>query len=121
MTGGRVVVLGPTGRNFAAGMSGGIAYVFDRDGTLNERVNPAMSNQIEEPSESDLEEVRELLEEHIARTDSELAAEILGDWGAQSRFFAKVFPTDYKRVLAELEAEDASDSVGAGVSKVEGD
>ena len=121
MTGGRVVVLGPTGRNFAAGMSGGIAYVFDRDGTLGERVNPAMSNQIEEPSESDLEEVRGLLEEHVARTGSELAAEILSDWGAQSRSFAKVFPTDYKRVLAELEVDDAGDSVGAGVSKVDGD
>ncbi|MFM9044622.1 MAG: hypothetical protein ACKOL0_02260 [Solirubrobacterales bacterium] len=121
MTGGRVVVLGPTGRNFAAGMSGGIAYVFDPDEVFDEKVNPAMANQIEEPSDGDLEEVRELLEEHVTRTDSDVAAAILADWEGQSRYFVKVFPTDYKRVLAELEAEDPGDSVGAGASNVEGD
>ncbi|MFM9078035.1 MAG: glutamate synthase-related protein [Solirubrobacterales bacterium] len=121
MTGGRVVVLGPTGRNFAAGMSGGIAYVFDPDEVFDEKVNPEMANQIEEPSDGDLEEVRELLEEHVTRTDSDVAASILADWEGQSRYFVKVFPTDYKRVLAELAAEDPGDSVGAGASNVEGD
>ncbi len=105
MTGGRVVVLGPTGRNFAAGMSGGIAYVLDFDGKFSERINPAMQNQIEEPDQADLEEIRALIEEHVALTDSVLGREILGDWGAAASRFVKVFPSDYKRVLAELASE----------------
>ena len=119
MTGGRVVVLGPTGRNFAAGMSGGIAYVYDREGVFGQKINPAMASQIEDPSELDLEEVRELLEEHVLRTGSDVAAALLADWEAQCRLFVKVFPTDYKRVLAELEGEGEGASVGAGASQVE--
>ena len=105
MTGGRVVVLGPTGRNFAAGMSGGIAYVIDPEGTFRNRVNPAMRNQIEEPEPKDLEEVRDLIEQHVELTGSARGRQILDEWAVTSLQFVKVFPTDYKRVLAELEAE----------------
>src|SRR5215210_161514 len=73
MTGGRVVVLGPTGRNFAAGMSGGIAYILDREGTFESRCNTEMVD-LEQPSDDDLAEVRALVEEHRERTGSEVAA-----------------------------------------------
>ena len=108
MTGGHVVVLGRTGRNFAAGMSGGLAFVYDDDGTFSERVNPTMTNQLEIPDETDLIELRELIEEHRRRTGSPVAERMLADWEATGRRFVKVFPADYKRVLAELEAEEAA-------------
>ncbi|HEX5925910.1 MAG TPA: glutamate synthase large subunit [Baekduia sp.] len=104
MTGGRVVVLGATGRNFAAGMSGGFAYVLDVDGGFRSRVNPTMLNQLEELSDDDSAEVRGLVQEHFDRTGSTVASGLLKDWdGARGRF-VKVFPADYKRVLAEQAA-----------------
>jgi glutamate synthase domain-containing protein 2/glutamate synthase domain-containing protein 1/glutamate synthase domain-containing protein 3 len=104
MTGGRVVVLGATGRNFAAGMSGGFAYVLDVDGAFRSRVNPTMLNQLEELSDDDAAEVRGLVQEHFERTGSTVASGLLEDWdGARGRF-VKVFPADYKRVLAEQAA-----------------
>ncbi len=105
MTGGTVVVLGQTGRNFAAGMSGGIAYVFDPDRRLGNLVNPAMKNQLESPAGEDLDRIRKLVTEHRDRTGSAVAVRILDDWPGNAGRFTKVFPTDYKRVLAELEAE----------------
>ncbi|HWG08735.1 MAG TPA: glutamate synthase large subunit [Solirubrobacteraceae bacterium] len=102
MTGGRVVVLGPTGRNFAAGMSGGIAYVLDEHGDFAERCNMGMVG-FEAPSAEDASELRELIEEHARRTDSPVAARVLGEFEqllAQGAF-VKVMPHDYKRVLAE--------------------
>ena len=90
MTGGRVVVLGPTGRNFAAGMSGGVAYVLDEDGTFAERCNMGMVG-FEAIAEADAIELRALIEEHLARTDSPVAAACSRDWeellarGASSR------------------------------------
>jgi glutamate synthase domain-containing protein 2/glutamate synthase domain-containing protein 1/glutamate synthase domain-containing protein 3 len=105
MTGGEVVVLGPTGRNFAAGMSGGIAFVLDADGKFAERINPTMTNQIERPDQADLLGLRDLITEHRDRTGSTLAARILDGWETESAKFVKVFPADYKRVLAELEGE----------------
>jgi glutamate synthase (NADPH/NADH) large chain/glutamate synthase (ferredoxin) len=104
MTGGEVVVLGPTGRNFAAGMSGGIAYVYDEDGEFASRVNPAMRDQLEEPDGDDRVQLQGLIREHLERTDSALARRILDEWDDASNRFVKVFPTDYKRVLAEREA-----------------
>ncbi|MBA3842642.1 MAG: glutamate synthase large subunit [Actinobacteria bacterium] len=98
MTGGRVVVLGATGRNFAAGMSGGIAYVWDRDGTFVSRCNHQLVG-LEELDPSDEEAVQELLREHLERTGSAAAAAVLGDWDAAS--FVKVMPHDYKRALSE--------------------
>jgi glutamate synthase domain-containing protein 3 len=112
MTGGRVVVLGRTGRNFAAGMSGGIAYVLDPAGELPAKVNPAMLDQLEPLDESGEAECRALVAEHARRTGSELAQRVLADWPAARAQFVKVFPADYKRVLAELAVEEAA-AVGA--------
>ncbi len=105
MTGGRVVVLGPTGRNFAAGMSGGVAYVLDEDGAFAAKVNPEMVDQLEAMDDV-TQECFELVAEHGRRTGSAKAAAVLADWEAARARFVKVFPTDYKRVLAELAAEE---------------
>jgi glutamate synthase (NADPH/NADH) large chain/glutamate synthase (ferredoxin) len=102
MTGGRVVVLGPTGRNFAAGMSGGVAYVLDEEGAFAERCNMGMIG-FEALSTADASELRALIEEHRERTDSPVAMRVLGDWeGLLAKgAFVKVMPHDYKRVLGE--------------------
>jgi glutamate synthase (NADPH/NADH) large chain/glutamate synthase (ferredoxin) len=113
MTGGRVVVLGPTGRNFAAGMSGGLAFVLDEAGRFATRCNPEMVNQIEPLDEGDEIEVRALVAEHLERTGSPVAKRVLDEWDALGPRFVKVFPTDYKRVLAELAAAEAAASNGA--------
>jgi glutamate synthase (NADPH/NADH) large chain/glutamate synthase (ferredoxin) len=113
MTGGRVVVLGRTGRNFAAGMSGGIAYVLDEAGTFRDRVNAAMLDQLEELDDADAIECRTLVEEHVQRTGSPVGLRVLEDWDAMRGRFVKVFPTDYKRVLAELSAQEATEEVPA--------
>jgi len=109
MTGGRVVVLGPTGRNFAAGMSGGVAYVLDEQGEFAKRCNMGMVG-FDELSAADAIELRAMIEEHEARTGSQVAARVLGEWeqllggGA----FVKVMPHDYKRVLLEHAEEEAA-------------
>ncbi|MEU4510319.1 glutamate synthase large subunit [Nonomuraea wenchangensis] len=100
MTGGRAVVLGPTGRNFAAGMSGGIAYLLD---LKQERVNREMV-AVEELSAADAEFLKEVVEKHFAETGSPVAKELLADWEAALGRFGKIMPTDYKRVLAAAEA-----------------
>ena len=98
-----MVVLGRTGRNFAAGMSGGVAYVLDEEGTFAARCNMGMVG-FEELDGADAIELRAMVEEHLARTDSPVAARVLEQWqelldlGA----FVKVMPHDYKRVLGEL-------------------
>jgi glutamate synthase domain-containing protein 3 len=105
MTGGRVVVLGPTGRNFAAGMSGGVAYVFDEIGDFKtRRANTAIVSLDEEIEGCDEIELRELIERHQARTGSAVAERILGDWDASLQRFVKVMPNDYRRVLDEQSA-----------------
>ena len=104
MTGGRVVVLGETGRNFAAGMSGGLAFVYDPSGTFETRLNPTMTDQLEELSSEDQDELRALLEEHVQRTGSTVAEGILGRFDEAVSDFVKIFPTDFKRVLAERAA-----------------
>ena len=111
MTGGVVAVLGATGRNFAAGMSGGVAYVLDDAGDFESRCDlrtAALEPLLEKPApgqpegRADADILRELLEEHLERTKSPLAAEILSSWpGALSRF-VKVFPHEYRRALIEL-------------------
>ena len=98
MTGGVVVVLGRTGRNFAAGMSGGIAYVLDDDRTFAARCNTELVGL--EPLElDDLRTLRELIEEHERRTESPVGARILADWQEQQRRFVKVIPHDYRAAL----------------------
>ncbi len=101
MTGGRVVVLGRTGRNFAAGMSGGVAYVYDVDRRFDSRVNGELVD-LESLDAGDDLEVQDLIKEHAARTGSLVARNLLASWdkGARERF-VKVMPRDYKRVLAE--------------------
>jgi glutamate synthase domain-containing protein 3 len=115
MTGGRVVVLGRTGRNFAAGMSGGIAYVYDQDRGFAARCNLELV-ELEELAEQDDVEVKELISEHVARTGSLVGRNLLASWekGARERF-VKVMPRDYKRVLAEQAAAAAADVDEAAV------
>ncbi len=121
MTGGRVVVLGPTGRNFAAGMSGGVAYVLDEDGSFTGRQDSSQAGRcnmgmvgFEELSTADAAELRGLIVEHEARTDSPVARRVLGEWdrllGAGA--FVKVMPHDYKRVLRELAEEEEEQAEG---------
>ena len=114
MTGGRVVVLGATGRNFAAGMSGGVAYVLDEDGSFQERCNMGMVG-FEEPAEADAIELRAMIEEHLRRTDSPVAARVLAEWEEllAKGAFVKVMPHDYKRVLRELAEEEARAAIAA--------
>ncbi|CAN5914398.1 glutamate synthase large subunit [soil metagenome] len=101
MTGGVAVVIGPTGRNFAAGMSGGLAFVFDEVGDFPQKCNLEMVDleRFEEPE--DLELVRDLLIQHAGYTGSEVAARILGDWDWAVSKFHKIMPIDYRRVLQE--------------------
>ena len=110
MTGGRVVVLGPTGRNFAAGMSGGIAYIWDRNGDFNLNCNLAT---VELESITDAEEEKEiqsLIQRHVELTGSVVGAEALDDWSAFVSQCVKVMPTDYKRVLNEMKTQAAANA-----------
>jgi glutamate synthase domain-containing protein 2/glutamate synthase domain-containing protein 1/glutamate synthase domain-containing protein 3 len=113
MTGGRAVILGPTGRNFAAGMSGGVAYVLDPDGAFPDRCNQEMVD-LEEPSAEDFEELRALVEEHRERTGSTVAERVLADWGSLRGAWVKVMPLDYKRVLRERAEQAERASIEAG-------
>ena len=121
MTGGRVVVLGPTGRNFAAGMSGGVAYVYDVDRGFAGRCNTELVDLEEVTDGEDGEELRALIAEHAQRTGSVVARNLLAQWdrGARQRF-VKVMPRDYKRVLAERPAADAAAPGGAGAALTSG-
>ncbi len=102
MTGGRVVVLGRTGRNFAAGMSGGVAYVFDVDGLFARRCNRQMADlfPLEDPEE--IEIVRKMIEQHVRYTRSCRGEKILANWPESFKQFLKVYPTDYRRVVEAL-------------------
>ena len=105
MTGGRVVVLGPTGRNFAAGMSGGVAFVYDPNDTFPALVNYEMV-ELEPLDEDDREWLRTTVERHKEATGSKVAARLLDSWESEVEAFCKVMPKDYRRVLAVLrEAE----------------
>jgi glutamate synthase (NADPH) large chain len=115
MTGGRVVVLGPTGRNFGAGMSGGVAYVHDPDGEFPSRLNGEMVS-LRELDDEDRAFVRALVERHLAETGSDVAEGLLGDWDAAVGSFVKVMPNDYQRVLdatrrAEAEGRDVVEAI----------
>jgi glutamate synthase domain-containing protein 3 len=108
MTGGRVVVLGEVGRNFAAGMSGGIAYIWDADERAHPRINPGMVDLEDMVDPDDVAELKAMIEQHAELTGSERAKRILATWDVQLRKFIKVMPRDYKRALAELAAEAAA-------------
>ena len=109
MTGGRVVILGPTGRNFAAGMSGGIAYVLDEAEDFITRCNLGMVALEKVDADEDIAELKALVEKHLRHTGSSAAEKVLGDWAGTLPKFVKVMPTDYKRVLEEQRAK-----IGAG-------
>ncbi len=102
MTGGRVVVIGETGRNFAAGMSGGLAYVLDEAGAFKGRCNLGMVDLEPVVDTEDVETIKDLLARHIRYTQSPVAARLLVDWGRAQEKFVKVIPKDYKRVLAAI-------------------
>jgi glutamate synthase domain-containing protein 3 len=104
MTGGRVVVLGVTGRNFGAGMSGGIAYVWNRDGDFATRCNMASFELESLSNPEDILELKILISNHLEYTESAVAAQILENWDQSIGQFLKVMPTDYKRVLVERES-----------------
>ena len=111
MTGGKVVILGPTGRNFAAGMSGGVAYVYDPQGNLASNLNTEMVD-LETYNDDDLDWLRATLTDHRDATDSAVAQRILADWPRQAGDFVKVMPRDYKRVLEAIaEAERTGSDV----------
>jgi len=102
MTGGRVVVLGKTGRNFGAGMSGGVAYVWDKDGDFERMCNMETFELESLKSSDDINELRTLIEHHQKYTGSTVAENILNNWKTELARFVKVMPTDYKRVLEEM-------------------
>ncbi len=107
MTGGRAVILGPCGRNFAAGMSGGIAYVLDEDGSFQERCNLEMVSLsvLEDPK--DEKELLSLIKKHRDATGSERAAQILDNWPVFGTRFIRVMPKDYQRMLESIAAVEA--------------
>lgn len=99
MTGGRVIILGKTGRNFAAGMSGGIAYIHDPEGRFPLMVNRDMVLLEKLESAEEIEFVKKMLENHIAYTHSEVAKRLMTNWYQAQRYFVRVIPKDYKRIL----------------------
>jgi len=104
MTGGTMVCLGETGRNFAAGMSGGIAYVYDPEGKFPARCNMGLVGLESIDTDAEKEEVFGYIQEHVAMTNSTVGQSMLENWDAESKNFVKVFPHDYKRVLLERAA-----------------
>ena len=118
MTGGRVAVIGKTGRNFAAGMSGGIAYVYDPDGDFYIRCNKEMVDLEPLDDAEDIDLVHGLLDRHRQYTGSTVADGLLKQWPKITAKFVKVMPRDYKRVL--LEQLTASREVEASASKPNG-
>ncbi len=144
MTGGIAVVLGQTGRNFAAGMSGGIAYVLDETGNFEERCNMAMvdlepiadedrlhatlhhqSGDLETPGRVDIshdmtrfdaERLHSLIEKHLHYTNSDRARQILDDWDRFLPMFVKVMPVDYRRALQDMESKQRGGTAGVSVA-----
>ncbi len=111
MTGGHVVVLGSTGRNFAAGMSGGVAFVLDWDGEFGSKVNKEMVGLDALDDDADVRLVRQLIQSHAEHTGSSLARQVLDNWASLARKFVRVMPHDYRRMLAafaQVKAEGLS-------------
>ena len=108
MTGGRAVILGETGRNFGAGMSGGIAYVLDRKGDFASKCNTGTLELEILCMENDIIELKQLVSNHMKATGSTVARQILDNWEDELRQFVKVMPTDYKRVLMQMTEESSA-------------
>jgi glutamate synthase domain-containing protein 3 len=111
MTGGRVVVLGATGRNFGAGMSGGVAYVLDEKGDFATRCNMQMV-EVDQPDPDDLREIESLVKRHVKWTGSALGKSILDDWKQARAKFVKVMPKDYKRMVQAIKQVHAAGMTG---------
>jgi glutamate synthase (ferredoxin) len=109
MTGGRVVVLGTTGRNFAAGMSGGVAYVLNETGDFEERCNQELVGLFELEDVGEQESVRTMIEKYVNYTGSKRAWKVLESWPEVVKRFVKVYPNDYRRVM---EAKDQKKAEG---------
>jgi glutamate synthase (NADPH) large chain len=115
MTGGKVVILGATGRNFAAGMSGGVAYVYNVDGTFTDNLNDEMVD-LDEMDAEDLDFLQSMITAHVDATDSAVGQRVLGDWDNESKKFMKVMPRDFKRVLLAIaEAEKSGEDVDKAI------
>jgi glutamate synthase (ferredoxin) len=112
MTGGRVVVLGPTGRNFAAGMSGGIAYVLDETGKFAEQANVSMVGLEKVETKAEIAELRAIIERHVGYTKSARGRQVLATFDTFVPKFVKVLPKDYKRMLACIEKAEAQGLTG---------
>ncbi|MCH5212466.1 MAG: glutamate synthase large subunit [Oscillospiraceae bacterium] len=106
MTGGCVAVIGETGRNFAAGMSGGVAYVYDKNGDFDAKINKALV-AVRQVTGSDAEKLKDMLLRHVAATGSDIAQAILDNFDEESAKFVKVIPVDYEKVVTTMEAEKA--------------
>ena len=106
MTGGKVIVLGKTGRNFAAGMSGGIAYVYDPENKFSNGLCNTETIEFEYISEEDAAELKAIIEKHVLYTDSKKGATLLADWATSLYNFVKVMPTEYKRALERIATEE---------------
>jgi len=107
--------LGPTGRNFAAGMSGGIAYIWDKDATFQKNCNMGLVELFPVKDPKDVLELRYMIEKHVKYTQSSVAENIIKNWDAALPRFVKVYPRDYRRVIEEAEAvksESTSTKVG---------
>ena len=102
MTGGRAVVLGGTGKNFAAGMSGGIAYVLDMNHDLYRRMNKEMASIQELTEKYDIAELRDILEDYVKETGSELGKEVLDNFEEYIPHFKRIVPHDYQRVISAI-------------------
>ena len=103
-------MLGPTGRNFAAGMSGGIAYVYDPRVQLKANCNPEMVELEKLEVEADIADLKRLITNHANYTGSAVAKRILANWATELKHFLKVMPVDYKRALAEMAKETSTKS-----------
>ena len=106
MTGGLVIVLGETGKNFAAGMSGGMAFIYDVDKTFHSRCNREMVD-LDPLSDADLALLHAKIEKHFQFTKSEVAERMLNNWETESQHFVKVMPRDYKKALAQKSDKNA--------------
>jgi glutamate synthase domain-containing protein 3 len=116
MTGGRVVILGETGRNFGAGMSGGIAYVYDPEFNFPDKCNMGMIG-LEAVAKEEEKLLRSYVEEHFASTKSPVADELLQTWDSSVTKFVKVMPHDYKKVLIEIANANPSNNEAVSIMK----
>jgi glutamate synthase (ferredoxin) len=116
-----VAILGETGRNFGAGMSGGVAYVIDPDGSFGTHFNSAIADLLNvTPGSADDRELKGMIQKHLDYTGSKVARKLLADWPTSVKQFKKVFPRDYARFLRKRAATGSSNGVRSGVGDMPG-